>query len=108
VSKYGCVHWDGLECTKDTHSNRALEDYQHYDQNSKAQAYADLIKDFACRTCSFDLRNEPILHYNHSSGWPVEGYNEKQWLFITCPKCGYQNALWKLGVSRSASLEEAE
>jgi hypothetical protein len=46
------------------------------------------------------LKSLPIEHYNHDGGWPIEGFKEKQWLYVTCPKCGYQWALWKLGVPR--------
>lgn len=51
--------------------------------------------------CNFKgLKSLPIEHYDHDGGWPVEGFKEKQWLYVTCPKCGYQWALWKLGVLR--------
>lgn len=49
-----------------------------------------------------DLSTLPIEHYDHDGGWPVLGFKERQWLYVTCPRCGYQWALWKLGVSRNA------
>lgn len=52
-----------------------------------------------CRACGTTLPSE-IEHYSHPSGWEVPGMEEKQWLFITCSHCGYQNALWKLGCDR--------
>jgi hypothetical protein len=41
-----------------------------------------------------------IEHYDHEWGWPVDGYKDLQWLYLTCPYCGDQVALWKLGVPR--------
>ena len=49
-----------------------------------------------------DLSHLPIEHYDHDGGWRVLGFKERQWLYITCPKCSYQWALWKLGVSRDS------
>ena len=76
--------------------NRAKRDQQHFDSKPGAQKYWQHIKKPTC-LCGHDLHGQPILHYPHDAGWTVEGCNERQWLFITCPKCGYQNALWKLG-----------
>lgn len=53
-----------------------------------------------------DLSMEPILYYPHSGGWPVPGLAGTYWLYITCPKCGYQWALWKLGVPRTLQVGE--
>ncbi len=55
-----------------------------------------------CRWCNTSLDGEPIRAYPHSAGWTVEGIEGKQWLYIVCPrkKCGYQWAIWKLGVPR--------
>ena len=62
-----------------------------------------LIKIKTCRWCDdkVSLIDSPIEHYDHSGGWNVKGFPVKQWLYIVCPKCGYQWALWKLGVSRN-------
>ena len=56
--------------------------------------------------CKWD--NEPltpngvvVLHgYEHDSGWAVERHAHKLWLSLTCPKCGYEWSINKLGVSR--------
>ncbi len=34
--------------------------------------------------------------YEHDGGVFVEGEKEKQWVYFTCSRCGYQWALWKL------------
>jgi hypothetical protein len=56
---------------------------------------------------SVNLSEEPIRGYPHSGGWKVPGLkgdpdeDGRYWLYIHCPTCGYDWALWKLGVSRS-------
>jgi hypothetical protein len=62
--------------------------------------YRKQIKDDKCSCGYVGLSKLRIEHYDHDGGWPVEGFKEKQWLYVTCPKCGYQWALWKLGVPR--------
>lgn len=53
-------------------------------------------------TCKYiGLKELPIELYEHDSGWLVSGYKFRQWLYVTCPQCGYQWALWKLGVERN-------
>lgn len=52
-----------------------------------------------CKHCHIPLPDK-IMHYEHDGGWDVPGFVEKQWLFITCPKCQNQWSLWKLGVPR--------
>jgi len=52
-----------------------------------------------CRSCGEQLP-ATIEHYPHSGGWEVWGFREKQWLYVACPNCGYDWALWKLGVPR--------
>lgn len=46
-----------------------------------------------------------IEHYDHEGGWTVEGFQRKQWLYKTCMRCGYQWALWKLGVPRELGVK---
>jgi hypothetical protein len=52
-----------------------------------------------CRLCEIPLPRI-IDHYDHQGGWPVRGFDKKQWLSIKCDKCGTQYSLWKLGVPR--------
>lgn len=52
-----------------------------------------------CRWCGTALPDR-IAHYDHRDGWVVDGMADKQWLYITCSKCGYDWSLWKIGVKR--------
>lgn len=58
--------------------------------------YKKLIKRNSCNWCGANLKNQPIGHYPHKGGLAVADFEEKQWLYITCPQCSYQWALWKL------------
>jgi len=66
----------------------------------KLEDYQRLLEGKHCKWCGTPLWNQRIEYYPHSDGWEVEGFLEKQWLYVTCPKCGYQWALWKLGIPR--------
>jgi Zn finger protein HypA/HybF involved in hydrogenase expression len=48
-----------------------------------------LKQNFRCVDCGFDLSKEEI-----KDAW--ENDKEDAWLYIECPKCKYQNALWKI------------
>jgi hypothetical protein len=87
---------------------KALTDQGHFLSAEAAQIYARLIKDWKCTGCERNLQGEPILHYNHDEGFPVEGFERNQWLFITCPVCAYQNSLIKMGVPSDATIEYAK
>ena len=51
--------------------------------------------------CGYDLSKEPIIYYTpHDYGWTVEGEPRKCWLYVKCPNCGYDMAVWKMGVPR--------
>lgn len=67
---------------------------------NQAAPFEKQIKDNQCRWDNTDLSKVPISAYPHFAGWTVEGLKEKQGLFKMCPKCGYDWALWKLGVNR--------
>lgn len=53
-----------------------------------------------CKWCNntVSLEDEPIEHYDHPGGYEVEGFKEKQWLYVVCPTCEYQWSLRKLGI----------
>jgi len=67
--------------------------------------YQRLLRGKRCVICNRILPQK-IEFYDHEYGWTVEGFSVKQWLYITCP-CGYQNALWKLGVPRESNPPQA-
>lgn len=51
--------------------------------------------------CDYDLSKEPIIYYTpHPSGWAIPFEDELCWLYVKCPNCGYDMAIWKLGVKR--------
>lgn len=62
--------------------------------------YRSQIKRDKCDCGHEGLKSLHIEHYPHGAGWPVQGFPELQWLYVTCPKCKYEWALWKLGVPR--------
>ena len=65
--------------------------------------YDRLVEGRPCMSCQLPLPGA-VEHYDHSGGWEVRGFTERQWLFVTCPnrKCEYPNALWKLGITGRA------
>jgi len=46
--------------------------------------------------CSNSLVGATIHIYNHDGGLQVDGYSEKQWVYLHCSKCGYDWSIWKL------------
>jgi len=52
-----------------------------------------------CCWCGSPLHAQDLKRYPHGDGWTVDGEG-KQWLYIPCRKCGYEWAIWKLGVDR--------
>jgi hypothetical protein len=57
-----------------------------------------------CKDCGGDFLKQPIMSYPDDGGWDIDG--QKYWLYITCPDCGYQWSLWKLGVGRCETETE--
>lgn len=53
--------------------------------------------------CGTDLRGLPVVGYPHDGGYetPIGKY----WLYILCPNCRYEMALWKLGIERGRKFE---
>lgn len=66
---------------------------------AQADPFRKMLPNPRC-DCGQDLTRQPISRYPHGAGWTVKDMRVKQWLYIICPKCKYQNALWKLGVPR--------
>ena len=52
------------------------------------------------------LASLPIEYYDHEGGWKVEGFENRQWLSVVCPKCKYGWSLWKLDVPGKATFDE--
>ena len=49
--------------------------------------------------CGYEgLRELPIEGYDHEGGYTILGCEHRQWLFVVCPQCSYEWALWKMGV----------
>lgn len=67
------------------------------------EKYTLLARGKPCVGCGKPLTGR-VEHYDHSGGWEVRGFTERQWLFVVCPnrKCEYQNALWKFGIAGRA------
>ena len=60
--------------------------------------YKQMNKRYTC-FCGYEgLHNLPIYGYSHPGGWKIR--KDKYWLYIKCPSCGHDWAIWKLGVSR--------
>lgn len=75
-----------------------------------AQRYRKFITDPVCGSNArhphdVDLSSEIIWGYPHSDGWEIEKTDKLQWLYISCPVCGHDWSLWKLGVSRTATIK---
>jgi len=59
--------------------------------------YAKLLREKRCPGCEKPL-SQSIQHYNNTGGWEVKGFQVRQWLYVNCPTCKYDWALWKLGI----------
>jgi hypothetical protein len=52
---------------------------------------------------SLPIRAEDVRFYQHPDGWIVReapGIEHKLWIYIHCRICGYDTAIWKIGVPR--------
>lgn len=59
-------------------------------------AKALIQQDAKCVMCHTSFKDQNIENYDHSGGIPVKGLAQLQWVYMTCQKCGYQSALWKI------------
>lgn len=74
--------------------------YEKILPEAEAQELRKLYLNTKC-LCGHDLAKEPIVYYvPHRDGWTVAGEKERVWLYVKCPKCGYDMAVWKMGVPR--------
>ena len=53
-------------------------------------------KDAKCEWCGYRFNIGDIRNYPHKGGIKVDGFIEKQWVYMRCVVCGYDWALWKL------------
>ncbi|WP_048181333.1 DUF6011 domain-containing protein [Methanosarcina sp. MTP4] len=53
--------------------------------------------------CGKSLVSGEVKTYDHDCGETLAGFSHPQWVYLTCPKCGYQWAYWKL---RGPSLKD--
>jgi hypothetical protein len=68
--------------------------------DKESQFFRDQMDRRASCFCGFrGLHELPILGYgDHPGGWTIRG--KKYWLYVHCPSCGWDGAIWKLGVKR--------
>lgn len=57
--------------------------------------YRAMVTLETCPDCGCPLP-DGLKHYDHDGGLLVVGFSRPQWLFLECPNCDYQWALWKL------------
>lgn len=63
------------------------------------------IKKKTCKWCEYEgLDLEEPQMYAHPGGYELDGEDNRQWVYIECPHCGYAWALWKLGVPHPSSF----
>ena len=53
-----------------------------------------------CKSCGQVLPAGVLEHYDHEDGWRVEGFAERQWIYLVCPACQYQTSFAKLGIEK--------
>jgi len=58
----------------------------------------------ACRWCGEPIHPEEIRMYPHERGIRIR-HAGRQWVYLHCPKCGYDWALWKLQMKLDADRE---
>jgi len=59
--------------------------------------YQEELRGHYCTRCGVDISTRGIRNYPHSGGYMIEGYEEKQWLFVVC-SCRYEWSMEKLGI----------
>ncbi len=64
------------------------------------KAKIDTIRPRCGINCNQTLTSENLEMYPHGDGWNVDGKASPQWLYLHCPKCGYDKSLWKIGINR--------
>lgn len=49
-----------------------------------------------CANCGARLKKGSIRSSDHPEGIEVKGFQQKQWVYFHCSKCGIDSALWKV------------
>jgi hypothetical protein len=109
-----CGHAKGKRCTCACGGeNHGVVHHQPQSQVDEGAVTSALFEPFeklalettpTCRWCGAELHG-PVQAYPHEGGWIVRGmggrtHEGRWWLYIKCPKCAYDWALWRLGVPR--------
>jgi hypothetical protein len=50
-------------------------------------------------SCGTPIIKGVLASYDHEGGMEVPGYEKKQWVYMHCPKCKYDLAVWKIGIT---------
>ena len=64
------------------------------------------LLDGKCTCEKSTFADMPLNMYPHTGGWNIAEINKKQWLFFTCPSCGYQWSIWKIGVPKTHFFQD--
>ncbi len=66
------------------------------------EVYQAIVRDLSNRHkcwCGYkNIHKLPLLSDDHPDGYEIKGFDKKQWLYVLCPQCGYEWAIWKLGI----------
>jgi len=96
----GIEHATQARTTGDTETDASLSSTLPESTGARTLTeYAALVSGKCCRWCGAQLKGQ-VQHYDHSGGWEVSGFQQRQWLYTTCPRCQYQWNLGKLGIPR--------
>ena len=103
---HGAYHGLGTINKREAIHNHAEIDpsYEKVLPEDEAEKFRKLYDQDGRRTtclCGYDLSKESIVYYvPHDAGWTVKSETQKVWLYVKCPKCGYDMTIWKMGVNR--------
>lgn len=118
-TKYPCEKLLKEEKENEARAEAALQDDMEEEGNTwkdknvreikghEAESIFSQLKITKCKHCNADLPHV-IQTYDHAEGWNVNGFDTKQWLYITCPKCHNGWSLWKLGYFQESEKPEIE
>jgi hypothetical protein len=63
----------------------------------KMSDYQAQIVGKVCPACKRPVPSR-IQFRDHAGGFKVDGFSQRQWLWVSCPGCSFDIALWKLGI----------